>query len=70
MPIPLLISSDERPPGINSPNYACFGFLAIKSIQEQQALIEAQKTRMNQLHTQIQGLGARLERPEAIVRYQ
>jgi hypothetical protein len=43
------ISNDERSPGIYSMNYAGFGVLAIKAIQEQQNEISDLKARIEQL---------------------
>ncbi len=43
------VSSDERSPGVYSLNYAGFGVLAIKAIQEQQEVINLLKTRIEQL---------------------
>lgn len=62
------VSTDERSPGIYSLNYAGFGVLAIKAIQEQQALIEAQKARLDRQHIEIEDIRTRLERLEALVK--
>ncbi len=62
------VSTDERSPGNYSLNYAGFGVLAIKAIQEQQMLIEAQKVRLDRQHTEIQNLKTRLERLETLVK--
>ena len=58
------VSSDERSPGVYSLNYSGFGVLAIKAIQEQQSLIEAQKVRLDRKHIEIENLKTRLERLE------
>ncbi|SDE24026.1 Chaperone of endosialidase [Pricia antarctica] len=62
------VSTDERSPGIYSLNYAGFEVLAIKAVQEQQVLIEAQKARLNRQIIEIEDIGTRLERLEALVK--
>lgn len=62
------VSSDERSPGIYSLNYSAFGVLAIKAIQEQQALIEKQRTRSAEQQKIIEDLKTRLDQLEALVK--
>ncbi|GJM31131.1 MAG: hypothetical protein DHS20C18_01320 [Saprospiraceae bacterium] len=61
------VSQDERSMGIHSLNYAGFGVLAIKAIQEQQQQMERQQEQIDHQAAEIEGLRIRLARLESLL---
>ena len=56
------VTNDDRTPGVYSLNYAGFGVLAVKAIQEQQEIIAAQGKEIDALKARLERLERLLER--------
>jgi len=60
-------SSDKKNNGTYTVDYAGFGVIAIKSIQEQQKLIESQNKKLTEQQNEIDNLKSRLEKIEKML---